>query len=235
MAALHLTLADLILLAALVVVAPLYSCYAGVRIARGRVPSRIAAYARTIVSWWLIAATMLFVWGHFGRPFAMLGLRIPFDARWIAGAVLCVLMLAYINGQARAVKRLSPERIERVRASLGRTAAILPRTVAEYRWFLALAVTAGTCEELLYRGYFIATMSPWITLPGALVAGAVVFGIGHAYQGARGIAKTGLVGLIFGIVYVATGSLLWPILLHVLLDIQGGTLAYRVLASARAG
>jgi membrane protease YdiL (CAAX protease family) len=235
MSAPHLTLADIILLAALVVIAPLYSCFAGARIARGYAPARTSAYARTIASWWLIAITTLFAWWYLGRPLGALGLRLPFDARSVAGVTLCVLMLAYMNGQWRALKRLTPDKVERVAASLGRTVAVLPHTPGEYRWFLALSATAGICEELLYRGYLVALAYPLLTIAGAVVAAALIFGLAHAYQGALGVIKTAGAGLALGVVYVATGSLLWPIILHTLLDVAGGTLAYRVLrASARS-
>ncbi|MEO6835084.1 MAG: type II CAAX endopeptidase family protein [Candidatus Tumulicola sp.] len=232
MAAYHLTLADAILLVALAVVAPAYSYYAGIRIGRGFLPERIRAYARTMLSWWLIALTMLFLWWRLGRPFMALGLHVPGDPRSIAGAVLCVLMLAYMNGQWRVVARMSPEKLARVPAALGRAVAILPRTPSEYRWFLALSVTAGICEELLFRGYFLAVTSQYLTLTGAVVAGAAIFGLGHAYQGARGIVKTGVAGVLFGAIYIATGSLVWPMILHALLDVQGGAIAFRALRSA---
>jgi membrane protease YdiL (CAAX protease family) len=229
MAAPTLTPADVILLAALAVAAPAYSYYAGMRIARGYGPKRIPAYGRTMLSWWLISATMLFLWWHAGRPFASLGLSVPFDARSVFGAVLCILMLAYMNGQWRVVRRLPAEKVARLVASFGRTVAILPHTQTEYAWFLALSGTAGVCEELLYRGYFIAMTSPLLTLAGAVVTGAVIFGLGHGYQGPGGVAKTAGVGLLFGAIYVATGSLLWPMILHALLDVQGGTIAFSVL------
>lgn len=229
MTAPSLTMADMILLAALAVAAPAYSYFTGVRIARGYGPKRIPAYRRTMLSWWLITATTLFVWWHAGRPFATLGLSVPFDARSVLGAVLCVLMLAYMNGQWRVVRRLPAEKLARLLASFGRTVAILPQTQCEYTWFLALSATAGVCEELLYRGYFIAITSPLLTLAGAVVAGAVIFGLGHAYQGPAGVAKTAGVGLLFGAIYVATGSLWWPMILHALLDVQGGTIAFNVL------
>ncbi len=226
---LHLALADTILLVALVGVAPAYSYYAGLRIARGAMGSRSRAYGRTILSWWLVALTMLFLWWRLGRPFVRLGLVMPLDARSVAGAALCALALAFIAYQLRSAKRTPPERLSQLHASFGRTLAVLPRTRAEYRLFLALSLTAGICEELLYRGYFLAVASTFLTLAGAVVGGAVLFGAGHAYQGRRGITKTALAGLVFSLIYVSTGSLLWPIALHSLVDIAGGTIGYRVI------
>jgi CAAX protease family protein len=226
------TRADAILLGALAILAPAYSYYAGRRIAAGRMPARTLAYARTMLSWWLITFGMGLIWERMERPAAALGLTIPGDARSWAGAILCVLAITFVNAQWRVVKRMTPEKLARVRESFGRTAAVLPHTPAEYRLFLAVSITAGVCEELLFRGYFFAMTSHWLTLAGSAIVSAVVFGLGHAYQGWTGIVKTTVVGLVLGAIYIATGSLVWPMILHALIDVQGGTVGYRVLQRA---
>ena len=63
---------------------------------------------------------------------------------------------------------------------------LLPRTGEERGWFAAVAVTAGCCEELLYRGVLIAFGTGVLGLgvwPAAAIA-VVVFGAAHLYQGA---------------------------------------------------
>ncbi|MBV8149362.1 MAG: CPBP family intramembrane metalloprotease [Candidatus Eremiobacteraeota bacterium] len=225
----HLTLADAILLVALGFIAPAYSYYAGTRIARGRLGKRMRAYARTMLSWWLIASIMLFLWSRLGRPLASLGIAVSLDARSIAGAALCVVAIVVTTRQVSIVSRIPPESLAQLRSGFGRTLAVLPRSPAEYRLFLAVAVTAGICEELLYRGYFLAATSSFLTLDGAIAVGALAFGAGHAYQGARGMVRTSLAGILFSLLYVFTGSLLWPIVLHVTIDIHGGTIGYYLL------
>jgi len=101
-----------------------------------------------------------------------------------------------------------------LRGQLGRASPLLPTTDAEHRVFRALAVTAGICEEILVRGYLIwyfgSFMHPWL----AMTVAAVVFGVGHLYQGKSGVVKTGAVGLLMGALYLGTGSLLWPMIVH---------------------
>ena len=41
--------------------------------------------------------------------------------------------------------------------------------------------------------------------------------------------------LVAAVLYVATGSLLWPIVLHAAVDLQGGAIGRRVLASGESG
>ena len=65
---------------------------------------------------------------------------------------------------------------------------------------------------------------PWW---GALPAASLAFGLGHAYQGFRGVVQTGLVGAFFGAVYFVTGSLWASMVLHALMDLHTGHLAWR--------
>jgi membrane protease YdiL (CAAX protease family) len=52
-----------------------------------------------------------------------------------------------------------------------------------------------------------------------VVVQAAVFGVGHLYLGARGVATATLVGLIFGAWYVFRSRNLWPLILaHGLTD-----------------
>lgn len=77
------------------------------------------------------------------------------------------------------------------------------------------------CEELIFRGLGLRLLND-IGLEGfaLLSVGAVIFGLTHIYQGPVGILVTGLMGFAFGLVYVTTGSLLWAMALHALLDLK---------------
>lgn len=101
--------------------------------------------------------------------------------------------------------------------------AMLPRTPVERRLFGIVAVTAGVCEELVFRGFLIAVLAAvlptapvWVC---AMIA-AVAFGLAHLYQGASGVVVTFGVGLILGGLYVLTGSLLAPVVVHALIDLR---------------
>ncbi|ASU86401.1 hypothetical protein CDO52_23520 [Nocardiopsis gilva YIM 90087] len=100
--------------------------------------------------------------------------------------------------------------------------ALTPHTAAERRLAAALAVTAGVGEELLYRGLFIALgVSFGLPVWAAAIISCVLFAIAHLYQGWWGLVGPGLVGVLFTVVYLGTGSLIIPILLHILIDVRG--------------
>ena len=102
----------------------------------------------------------------------------------------------------------------------------LPVSARERRWWILVSLSAGVCEEILYRGfamhYFSGSLSAGIALGtiGAFLTSSLLFGLAHAYQGAEGIIRSTFGGLILGAIAILSGGLLLPILLHFLFDVQ---------------
>jgi membrane protease YdiL (CAAX protease family) len=48
----------------------------------------------------------------------------------------------------------------------------------------------------------------------------VIFGFAHLYQGIAGVLGTALIGALLVGLYLSTGSLLLPILVHAIIDIR---------------
>lgn len=101
--------------------------------------------------------------------------------------------------------------------------AMLP-TSTRGRWAWAgLSVTAGITEEITYRGLLtlvVMTLAPTLPMTGLVAVLAVLFGVAHWYQGRSGMVVTGLAGAGLAVLYLATGSLLVPMVLHVLMDLR---------------
>jgi uncharacterized protein len=117
------------------------------------------------------------------------------------------------------------------------TLALLPRTRSERRLFTVVGLTAGVCEEWLYRGFFlavVAALSGGLPVPALVAIAAVAFGVAHAYQGWTGVVSTGVLGGVMALLYLGTGSLLVPVLLHAAIDLRFLLVPARVLpASSR--
>jgi membrane protease YdiL (CAAX protease family) len=59
----------------------------------------------------------------------------------------------------------------------------------------------------------------------SVVLQALLFGLGHAYLGPRGIMNAAAIGLVSGGVYWATGRNMWPLVIaHGLVDSVGLTM-----------
>ena len=98
-----------------------------------------------------------------------------------------------------------------------------------------VSLMAGFGEELVFRGYLIWVFEPILGLWGAAVISVVIFGLGHAYQGTKGIIETAIIGAIFTLVVLIFGSLLPAMVLHALFDVYIGILTWVALGKIQNG
>jgi membrane protease YdiL (CAAX protease family) len=100
--------------------------------------------------------------------------------------------------------------------SHGEASAFLnPRGPVEITLWVAMSMTAGFCEELVYRGYLqrqIFALTGSATL--AILIQAVVFGVGHWYQGGTKVVIIVVLGALFGVLAYWRRSLLPGMLSH---------------------
>jgi membrane protease YdiL (CAAX protease family) len=183
-------------------------------------------YRRVMAIQWGLTLLVAAWWAHTDRPWTALGIIVPSNWR-LAASIAAILGTAILFGaQARAFAALPDDRRdalrERMAPRIGDTALVLPRTALEGRWFFALALTAGVCEELLYRGYAVWVLRPAFGPWGAAFASVVVFGAGHLYQGRRGALRATVAGSVLGALALALGSVVPGMIVHAIVDIGGG-------------
>lgn len=189
---------------------------------------RRTLYRRNMLAQWILAAMAIGLWLVGDRSLALLGLGVEPGWRLVAGVAATICVGIFFVVQWRRAKA-SAEVRERVRRQMIGAGELLPRTQPELQTFVWLAMTAGFCEEVLFRGFLmgylvVLTGSIWI----AIGVSSLLFGIGHAYQGVKGMTVTMLAGFAFAGVYVATGSLIFSIGIHALVDINAGVLGRMV-------
>lgn len=231
------SLADHLVVFAFAILLPVYARYNYPRfksaVESGVSDARSRQYRKTIVRQWALTFAAIAVWFHAGRSAEELGLGVPAGPRfWIglvAAAALAILwrrmFLAAVHDEAGR---------ERLISQLNAVRPLLPSSVGELRYFTALSITAGICEELLFRGYLIWYLTAYVGLPAASVLSGVAFGLGHLYQGRPQALKIIFVGFVFVLFYVGTGTLWIPMALHALLDAAQGRAAYQLLSVERA-
>ena len=201
----------------------------------GRPNSRLPVYWEILGQEWFMASVVAGLWVRADRPWSTLGLVPPTGWRLGVTAALVLAVLALNALRTRAIARLDPDKLRRVRASNAPVVAFAPHTRAEYALFQSVAVSAGICEELIYRGFLVWAFRPWLTLWGAALASVVSFGFAHAYQGRRGAVNAGAIGAIFAVLAILTGSILPGMVLHALTDLLGGRSSYAIFRDPRAG
>jgi uncharacterized protein len=103
---------------------------------------------------------------------------------------------------------------------------LVPRTPAEMVAWVLLAITAGFCEETIFRGYF---QRQFLALTGklepAVILQACVFGAAHLYQGWRGTVTITIYGILFGALAAWRKSLRPGMIQHAAQDTFSGIAA----------
>ncbi len=105
--------------------------------------------------------------------------------------------------------------------AIGDIGALLPRTRAELKYGVGLSINAGVVEELLFRLGMPALLFG-ITGNGILsfVIASVLFGLLHIYQKVWGVLGATVLGLVFSLIYLLTGSIWVVIIVHAVIDLR---------------
>jgi membrane protease YdiL (CAAX protease family) len=172
-------------------------------------------WTAAILAWIPLRSAVFFIWPAVHQTAAA---KISSSFVWgfvvafvIAGALQVVLTRRNPNLQEKTLKAFS------------QLAFMLPVTREERTWFVLVSITAGICEEVLYRGFLIRYLSngPWhFGLWTALAIACTSFGLAHGYQGISGIIGTGLLGAVLAVIFLSTGSLWLPMAVHAILDLR---------------
>lgn len=159
-------------------------------------PSRVPMYVRTIVMEWAVTGYIVWgvrrrggtlgeliggKWNGAGEFFRDVGIAAGF---WVAA----ILVLA---GTSLAIG--APRKLETI-------GFMLPRGLGEIGWWVLMAMTAGFCEEVIFRGYLQRQFIAWTGRPAVGIAlAAAAFGAGHVYQSGKSAIVIFVYGLMFGV------------------------------------
>lgn len=182
---------------------------------------RLRLYFSTILFQWVAVAMVAWrAWSR-GLTFAQLGLVVHGRGRIFLAAIVGAATLGGLqclnlrrmgrsSGKARGFMQALAERI-------------LPQSRAELLPFLALAATAGLCEEFLYRGFAMAALTrAGLPVWGVVLLSSALFGLAHLYQGRGGLVSTLVIGTVFGTARIAYDGLVPVIFWHTAVDAVAG-------------
>ena len=164
-------------------------------------------YYRTQVLWewsWVVVLVLIII--PLSHPLEWIGLVFPNIWGWV---ILAVLLLGV--GISIIFLRRNPRALEAMQRSILTPSILRPSTPHERKWFLVVAITAGICEELLYRGFLTRYLSIYFPSFGFLlisILSGIIYGFSRAYQGLKGVLKTSLTGFVYAIFFYISGNLL---------------------------
>jgi membrane protease YdiL (CAAX protease family) len=127
--------------------------------------------------------------------------------------------------------------ILREQSLMGYPVRRLPDRWSHWFLFMVYISTGVIMEEFVFRQYLMYSMHQVLGWEGdlLLVAGALVFGAAHVYQGWVGMLSNLVFGLVLGKIFLQTGDLRYPMVLHLIHNFTLVNLsARRLLALRRA-
>jgi uncharacterized protein len=186
----------------------------------GNQPLHLTAnYILTIAYEWILAG--LAVWGIHMRKVPLrqlLGEQRPGARGWLADigvalgywtVAVCVLALLSSVLVKISGSHIDPQKIANV------TQKLAPVTGFEMLLFLVLSISAGICEELVFRGYLqqqFAGMGRRIWV--GVTLSALVFGGAHGYEGVAGVLLIAAYGAMFGVLALLRRGLRTGMIAH---------------------
>ncbi|MGD9739161.1 MAG: CPBP family intramembrane glutamic endopeptidase [Bauldia sp.] len=152
-------------------------------------------------------------------------------AGFLAGAVGAIIAGIFLGVVLR--KRQQRENMPS-ELLLGDVDPLRARNAEERRWTTVLAINAGFSEELFFR-LFLPLLVVEVTGNAivAFILAALAFGMAHYYQGWVGVVATIGLGAVMTAIYLATGTIWAPVVVHALIDFSG--LVFRPWLRERAG
>ena len=203
------------------------------RVAAGETVEPMHLYRSTALYQWILMAVLVVAWILLGRPFTALGFTLELDLRLLAGVALTIAAVALLLKQLQRVRNATDDELDEIDGQLGELRILFPRDRRELAGFYGMSVTAGIVEETIWRGFLFWYLGMFMPLWAAAIVSALGFGIEHAYQGLAAVPRVTLAGAAFPLLYLVTGSLWLPILLHVAVDVLQGRTIFVVSSRER--
>jgi membrane protease YdiL (CAAX protease family) len=180
-------------------------------------PDRVKIYERTILSEWLVLGLVLVgVWLNGSSLFAVLGDRWRSGRQFLRDVGIGLLFL------------IASIMVTSIVGSHGSTDDkathfLLPQGKVEIALWVVLSITAGICEEAVYRGYLQKQfMALTKSVPAGIFFPALAFGVAHSYQGWARASLIGVMGAMSGILAYWCRSVRPGMIAHTLQVVLGG-------------
>jgi uncharacterized protein len=182
---------------------------------------RAPGYLLIMAAEWLVAA---FIWWGAHRQGLRMGDLV--GGKWARvadvfrdlgiGIAFLIVSVFVLNGLGYLMKASSNSALRNM----------LPRTSTEIALWISLSLTAGFCEELIFRGYLFRQFSALTQSPAAgLILQGIAFGAGHGYQGWKLMLLITVYGCMFGLLAQWRRSLRPGMITHALQDGVTGIVA----------
>ena len=186
-------------------------------------PAKKHIYFSNGLMLWIGALLVLTNWNISDKGWTLLGIQYPYIDNVVNGMIGVLVFIYAVDTIYNIINADKKEE------ESGVMEQILPENWGEYLPFIFLAVSAGICEEVVYRGFLVnyflqITSSTGYAYFLSLILPSIFFAVGHIYQGWVNVVKIFSLSLLFCGIFLFSKSLLLVIVIHVLVDLISGAI-----------
>ncbi|MDR7130972.1 membrane protease YdiL (CAAX protease family) [Algoriphagus sp. 4150] len=183
---------------------------------------RLTDYKQTLLIFWSLTLLILINYFVYKQP------TLNFYPKFSLVSIgLTILVMAFAFFQYTTTK-VSANSANMVKEKLKDVYHYLPKTNKELNWFLFLSISAGICEEMMFRLFLFEFLKENTNLITAFVLTNIIFAITHIGSGKNNLISSFILGLLFSAIYYITDNIWIAIILHSSIDINTGILGYRI-------
>jgi membrane protease YdiL (CAAX protease family) len=177
----------------------------------------LVAFATILRDIALVSLIFFFVWRN-GEPLIRLGWTFKKSRKEIALGI--GLFIPFFFATAFLDRVLAAAGLSTLKTPL--PSFLAARDTAQLLLSLVLVIIVALAEETIFRGYLILRFKAITSSPTtAALLSAVIFSLGHGYEGSAGVITVGIMGFVFAIIYMWRQSLVAPVVMHFLQDFIG--------------
>jgi membrane protease YdiL (CAAX protease family) len=183
---------------------------------------RLIDYKQTIAIFWTL--TILVLINFFNTKTPHLNFNAYFNT---IGIILSILVVLFSVLQYR-LSKVTLETLTNTKEKMKDIYYFLPKTKIEFNWFVLLSISAGICEEIIFRLFLFEFLKENANLWMAFVLTNIIFAMTHIGSGKQNIINAFILGLLFSAIYYFSENIWIAVFLHITIDINGGLLGYRI-------
>lgn len=182
-------------------------------------PNHMSMYLRTMLFEWV-----MFAFVYYGIRARGVTLRDLVGPRWsTASKVLIDVGIGLGFYAVSALALTLTGRLLHDTSSLEVVRFMAPNGPVEMAMWMGLSLTAGICEETIFRGYLQRQFIGWTKIPSlGIVASGAIFGAVHIYQGTKHAVGIAILGILLGVLAAWRRSLKPGMISHAVQDTLGG-------------
>ncbi|MGB7526995.1 CPBP family intramembrane glutamic endopeptidase [Sphingobacterium cellulitidis] len=183
---------------------------------------KIKDYQKTILVFWFL--TISVVLNDYLEPIPSLSFQFELSLLNTVFMSL-VILLGYVQYRNSRVNEIN---VTAFASKSQKVVNYLPTSRQELSWFIMVAISAGFCEEVLFRMFVYEFAIQYIGVSGSLLFTNVIFAITHIDTGMKNLVGVFILGLVFSLIFYFTQNIWIVVALHISIDFNAGVLGYRV-------